>query len=173
MKKIIPFICIFALFGCNFISSDSSDNSQTEANSTIRSKAVQISIGKLGCPYSLGSDGPSSFDCSGLIVYSYQTALNKKNIFVNSSGGVVSDANIESLFLYNTNLLSVSNVDLGDIIFIGTNKLLPTHGGIVCRIADNKVEFIHASSTKLKVVRDTADVSSGDIIAYGRIKYCD
>jgi cell wall-associated NlpC family hydrolase len=41
---------------------------------TQRYRAGTIAASKVGAPYKWGAAGPSSFDCSGLVVYSYKRA---------------------------------------------------------------------------------------------------
>ena len=45
---------------------------------TIAQQAVKISAAQKGKPYRYGAVGPRSFDCSGLVVYVYNTRLHKK-----------------------------------------------------------------------------------------------
>ena len=44
---------------------------------TISQQAVSISAAQQGKPYKYGAVGPRSFDCSGLVVYVYNTRLHK------------------------------------------------------------------------------------------------
>ena len=37
-------------------------------------RAVRIALNQIGDPYRYGADGPGSFDCSGLVKYSYRKA---------------------------------------------------------------------------------------------------
>jgi cell wall-associated NlpC family hydrolase len=47
----------------------------TEAQAaTLGSKALKVAAAKKGAPYRYGATGPSSFDCSGLTLYSYKKA---------------------------------------------------------------------------------------------------
>ncbi len=41
-----------------------------------RAKAATIAASKVNAPYQWGATGPSSFDCSGLLVYAYRAAGN-------------------------------------------------------------------------------------------------
>ncbi|MCB0877483.1 MAG: C40 family peptidase [Thermoleophilia bacterium] len=54
----------------------SADASPRRVTTTIkeRTNAVRVALRKVGAPYRWGATGPSSFDCSGLVVYSYQRA---------------------------------------------------------------------------------------------------
>lgn len=45
--------------------------------STLGQRAVQIAAQQAGKPYSYGSTGPSSFDCSGFTTYIYKTRLGR------------------------------------------------------------------------------------------------
>ncbi len=45
---------------------------------TIAQQAVKISAAQKGKPYRYGAVGPRAFDCSGLVVYVYNTRLHKK-----------------------------------------------------------------------------------------------
>ena len=45
---------------------------------TIAQQAVSISAAQKGKPYRYGAVGPRAFDCSGLVVYVYNTRLHKK-----------------------------------------------------------------------------------------------
>jgi cell wall-associated NlpC family hydrolase len=45
---------------------------------TIAQQAVSISAAQKGKPYKYGAVGPRAFDCSGLVVYVYNTRLHKK-----------------------------------------------------------------------------------------------
>jgi len=45
---------------------------------TIGQQAVSVAAAQKGKPYKWGATGPSSFDCSGLVVYVYNTRMHKK-----------------------------------------------------------------------------------------------
>ena len=45
--------------------------------STLGQRAVQIAAQQAGKPYSYGSTGPNSFDCSGFTTYIYKTRLGR------------------------------------------------------------------------------------------------
>lgn len=45
---------------------------------TIGQQAVSLAAAQKGKPYKYGAVGPRSFDCSGLVVYIYNTKLHKK-----------------------------------------------------------------------------------------------
>jgi len=75
------------------------------AGNTIQERAVQIALAQLGKPYRFGAKGPYSFDCSGLIYYSYKQV----GCSIPSS----------SLSIYNSSQpISIDQLQPGDIIFI-------------------------------------------------------
>jgi len=45
---------------------------------TLGQQAVTISAAQKGKPYRYGAVGPNAFDCSGLVVYVYDTRLHKR-----------------------------------------------------------------------------------------------
>lgn len=47
---------------------------EAHAASSHASKALKVAASKKGAPYRYGATGPSSFDCSGLTLYSYKKA---------------------------------------------------------------------------------------------------
>lgn len=42
----------------------------------LRRMVVATAISKVGAPYVWGESGPSAFDCSGLVMWTYQTTVN-------------------------------------------------------------------------------------------------
>jgi cell wall-associated NlpC family hydrolase len=49
----------------------------TQKAAEVRRDVVKIAKSKVGSRYVLGSTGPNTFDCSGLVVYSYRKATGK------------------------------------------------------------------------------------------------
>lgn len=47
---------------------------QASAATSLESRALSVARGKQGAPYRYGAAGPSAFDCSGLVQYSYRRA---------------------------------------------------------------------------------------------------
>lgn len=47
---------------------------QSAEAATVQDKAYSVAKGKIGKPYVWGAKGPNSFDCSGLVYYSFKTA---------------------------------------------------------------------------------------------------
>ncbi len=67
--------------------------------------AVRIAAAQQGDPYRYGAAGPSAFDCSGLVYYTYRTRLGV---------GVPRTANAQRLASVR---ISKANVQQGDLIF--------------------------------------------------------
>jgi cell wall-associated NlpC family hydrolase len=63
-----------ALVGAIFFSFASSTPAAASADTTEAQQIVRIARAQLGDPYHWGSMGPSSFDCSGLVIYAYRNA---------------------------------------------------------------------------------------------------
>jgi len=88
----------------------------------------------LGKEYVWGSNGPTTFDCSGLVVGVYG----------------VGDTNANGLYhKYGDGNINKYNVSQGDLVFFKTTKLDAGHVGIVTNTTNpNAIEFIHASGSE-------------------------
>lgn len=128
---------------------------QTEVPSDITLKALDKALEKYGVSYVWGGRGPSEFDCSGLITWSYKKALGKKRIF-RVGNHRASDATMHDLWLYNTVPLHPKDLQPGDVIFITDDRGKVTHGGLFMEWVDNnELKLINASSYYGQVVIDT------------------
>lgn len=79
---------------------------------------VSIARAQLGDPYRFGADGPSSFDCSGLVIYAYVKA---------GDGNVIRSTTLRSarelyLNFKSRGLASRSNPKLGDLVVWGSGS---------------------------------------------------
>ncbi len=87
-----------------------------------RSSAMQKALGKLGASYRWGATGPSSFDCSGLVFWSYRqigVTLPRTSRAMSSVGTPVAKSNLQPgdlVFFYRP----VSHV----AIYIGNGKVV-------------------------------------------------
>lgn len=117
-------------------STSSNTTSSSTSNSAKLSKIVSLAKSKLGCKYVRGSEGPSTFDCTGLTYYLY------KQVGITISRSPLEQAK-------NGTYVSKSDLKPGDLIFMDT-KGNPDidHGGIY--VGNNTV--IHANSVAGKVV---------------------
>lgn len=65
---------VSALGGAETTTTGSSGQTSTGSSSSAASTAVQAALSKAGAPYSYGATGPSSFDCSGLVMWAFAQA---------------------------------------------------------------------------------------------------
>ncbi|WP_243641837.1 C40 family peptidase [Vibrio sinensis] len=115
------------------VSSSKEDDEKTE-------KMINFARQYLGTDYVWGGTTPrQGFDCSGYIQYVY----HKFNIKIPRT-----TAHYPSLY---GNKVSINDAQVGDlIIFTGTNPKIrkPGHAGIITKVGDGKLSFIHSSSSK-------------------------
>lgn len=129
---------------------DSRVVSQREAAAALSETRTQ-----LGQPYEWAGNGPDTYDCSGLIVWAYQQALDQSSIF-RWDGEWVSDVTMDSMYHSGTQAVTDDELQPGDIVFITNNSDRITHGGLFVRwISDDQFEFINASSYFGEVAIDT------------------
>lgn len=113
--------------------------------------ALALAREQLGKPYQWGSRGPSSFDCSGLIIWSYRNTV--PGLMFRYQSYVVPDATMDSLWRYNVRRLGLSEIQPGDIIFITSRETRVTHGGLFIRwLGSHEMEILHSSSAMGGVV---------------------
>ena len=99
-----------------------------------RQRVIALALQQLGKPYILGSAGPDTFDCSGLVYYSYMAAgLNVPR----STKGLWRSARPVSL----------KDVRKGDLVFFDQRGKKYSHVGIYA--GDNL--FVHSPRTGKKV----------------------
>ena len=131
---------------------------------------VKLSINS---EYIFGGNGPTVFDCSGLINWSYQSAYGATFIF-NNGVSIVNDINMDTM--YNNNVRNILKEDTspGDIVFITDDSSKITHGGIIVNLDGDLITFINASSYYGKVVIDTWDINElvrGQwIVGFGKLQ---
>lgn len=134
--------------------------------------ALDAALTRIDCPYEWAGNGPDSFDCSGLVVWAYQAALNDSQIFSDGSS-VVSDATMHTLFKHNIVKIKAAEALPGDLIFITNDPEVVTHGGLVHSLQADSVRFINASSFYNVVLVDewplTGTVRGQWIAGYGRL----
>lgn len=89
----------------------------------------------LGTPYKYGGVTSSGMDCSGLLLNAYKTV----NIQLPRVSREQADFGKE---------IRLSRVEPGDALFFNTSGSRISHAGIVDRVENGEVFFIHASSSK-------------------------
>jgi cell wall-associated NlpC family hydrolase len=114
--------------------------------------AMQTALDQRGDPYVWGATGPSSFDCSGLMVYSYRAAGVQLPRSSRAQWGVGK---------------SVSRGELlpGDLLFYGSSASSIHHVGMY--IGGGKM--VHASTYGVPVKVDTIDGGGSDYFGAKRV----
>jgi cell wall-associated NlpC family hydrolase len=108
--------------------------------------ALDEALSCLFRPYSWGGNGPDVFDCSGLILWSYEQAAGK-SLYYQSPRGLEKDVRMDDLFSYNVALISSGDVRPGDIVFVTSKDGLVTHGGLFVEWLDTHAFlYVNASS---------------------------
>lgn len=121
-------------------SSSSSNNSSSSSNSKA-DKVISMAKSKLGCKYVWGAQGPSTFDCSGLMVYCFKNSaginLPRTSKEQSSYGTKVSKSNLKAgdMVFFNTSGKGVSHVGL----YIGNGNMIhaPKPGDVVKIVSIN------------------------------------
>lgn len=106
-----------------------------------------LASNQLGKPYRYGTEGPNSYDCSGLVVACYQEVFDITLPRSAKDIGYCDD--------YET-IYEIANLKKGDVVCFNTNSSdgdLSDHVGIY--LGDE--EFIHASSGKGSVIVSPID----------------
>lgn len=133
----------------NVIALDKNGNSSEKEftviveKNNVAARAVNLAYSSLGKPYVLGTNGPETFDCSGLVQYVYAQV----GIRVSRSSNTQ---------LYDGIGVSYSNILPGDIISWGYTSDRATHSGIY--VGNGKM--IHAANPAQGVI--LSDVVSWD-----------
>ena len=133
--------------------------------------ALDAALTRVDYPYEWAGNGPDKFDCSGLIVWAYQSALKDSQIF-SDGNSVVGDVTMDMLYKHNIKRIEADQALPGDLIFITDNPDVITHGGLVQSMQEESVRFINASSFYDKVLVDewplTVTVRGQWIAGFGR-----
>lgn len=99
------------------------------------SEIVEIAKSKLGCPYVWGSKGPDSFDCSGLVYWTY----SQKGIIVPTSTSEY------KVYAGTSNEIDWSQAQPGDILLVFDYERDIGVGHAAIYLGDD--EYIHAPQT--------------------------
>ena len=163
------FLMLIILAGCEgggFIGIPLSDG--------VAARALEFALSRVNCPYVLGAQGPKSFDCSGLVIWSYSKAFAKLKLHVGAR--VVPDATAENLWRYNVLPLEPQHIAPGDLIFVTNSESEVNHVGMFIRWVDDaetKFEFVHASASHGRVTIGTWSMNTEGgywYVGAGRVK---
>jgi hypothetical protein len=152
-KAVLLIITILSFLTSNCTINQNDYVKQIEVTDVEAKQALDLALLKINSMYLWGGNGPDSFDCSGLIVWSYQNVFKDNYIFTNGIE-LVNDVTINDLYHFNINNRTKDNVKPGDIIFISNMNDFITHGGLVIEAKENSIIFINASSYYEKVIID-------------------
>lgn len=133
------------------------------SRSGIAAKALSSEV--QGSPYALGGSYPwdpkpsaanhAGIDCSGLVYWCY-----------NQAGFAIGRSS--SMGYYNQCIkIDVSQLQIGDLGFYNFKSDGPHHIGIYCGMENGKHIWVHASSSKGKVVKELSDTAKSWWVAFG------
>ncbi len=103
----------------------------------VRAEAVNFALAQRGKPYRYGARGPDSFDCSGLVFFTY----SRYGVILPQTAELMSKVGYE---------VGPDAILPGDLVFFSAKK--EHHVGIMV----NRKDFVHASKSK-GVAVDTVD----------------
>jgi len=116
----------------------------------VRRDIVKIAKSKVGSRYVLGSTGPSTFDCSGLVVYSFRKATGKTLPRTSYSQKAA------------VKRVSAAKRKPGDLVFFNGN------GHVAIYIGKNKI--VHASTSQRGIRVDRiSGWYTNTMTGYGRV----
>ena len=116
----------------------------------VRRDVVKIAKSKVGNRYVLGSTGPSTFDCSGLVVYSFRKATGKTLPRTSYSQKAA------------VKRVSAAKRKRGDLVFFNGN------GHVAIYMGNNKI--VHASNSRRGIRIDRiSGWYANTITGYGRV----
>jgi cell wall-associated NlpC family hydrolase len=119
-------------------------------NEALPGLALGRAMTRLNFPYVYGGKGPDRFDCSGLVVWSYQAA--DPGLKFRRKREVAGYANADELWRYNVKRISPGKMKPGDLVFFTDNFWTVSHTGLfVAWVNPDEFQYIHASSSKRRV----------------------
>lgn len=89
---------------------------------------VDYALSRVGCPYVWGASGPTSFDCSGLVMWAYQQAY-----------GISLPHNSEAMRACAKQVISLSEAQPGDVLYRSG------HVGLCTKVG--AAEYVHAPNS--------------------------
>ncbi len=151
-KFYILAFCVFSLTACNSsrnISYKSSDYKKREVREHTKTKSHSVakeanSVLKeaykyLGTPYKYGGTTKSGLDCSGLVINAYDAAGVKMPRMSRDQAKEGKE-------------IRLRDVKEGDLVFFNTSGSNISHVGIVEKVKNGEIFFIHSSTSKGVIV---------------------
>jgi hypothetical protein len=119
---------------------DFSDNDTIEVNIVPSGCAkidaiVNLALTKRHCRYKYGSAGPNTFDCSGLVYFSFK------------SNGITLTRSSKDQYHFGKKV-STADIMKGDLVFFKRGKTVGHVGLVIETLPDGAYKFIHASNAK-------------------------
>lgn len=119
---------------------------QSESTRANILEMIDVAEAQLGKRYILGTSGPNTFDCSGLVYYCLKQAGSSRGRYNAAGYSKVEDWEA---------ITSMDNLQIGDLLFFSTNGKQVGHTGIYI----GNGMMIDASSSNGKVVKRACDTS--------------
>lgn len=131
------------------------ESTQSNSSSKVQS-VINLATSKLGCAYQWGAEGPNSFDCSGLVYYTYKNAANivlpRTSSAQASAGYQVSKSNLKAgdLVFFNTNGKGISHVG----IYLGNGDMIhsPNSNSVVKKVSINSGYYASRFVTARRII---------------------
>ncbi len=127
LKPALTLLLTLLLAGCSIPSGNRQVLWDWEA-----AEALRLALTKVGCPYVSAAQGPYSFDCSGLVLWSYQQAYPALHLR-DDDGGIVYHATADVLWRLNVRRIDLRSARPGDLVFLSWDASRVTHVGLFRR----------------------------------------
>jgi cell wall-associated NlpC family hydrolase len=158
-RILVPALAVAFLIGIAPPAPAAATSPTTEAQQIIRIARAQI-----GDPWRMAATGPSSFDCSGLVIYAYRSA---------GAGAVIRDGRLRSAkqllqSFRARGLASRSNPKLGDLVVWGGGKHIGIYignGNAISTLSTVRVHRVSAVTMPF-----TAYLHTGMSVKYDKVQ---
>ncbi|MGG8496249.1 C40 family peptidase [Tenacibaculum sp. TC6] len=141
-RQLLLFFSILSFILYCFIKTNSSSNKTvTKETTPPREKVVSIATSYLDVPYKAGGTSKKGMDCSGLV----QTSFKQIHIQLPRSSALMSNYG---------KIITIENARIGDLVFFNIDRLQGAinHVGLISKLEDKTVYFIHSSTSKGVVI---------------------
>ncbi|MBC7643158.1 MAG: C40 family peptidase [Flavobacterium sp.] len=131
-----------------------SENNSKKESLSVKNLSSKISVNKLiarakdqiNVSYKSGGNNHDGFDCSGLMVYTFENTEIKlpRTSFEQSKLGII---------------IEKSEAIIGDLIFFGTNGIAQiNHVGLIVEVNANEIKFIHSTIHSGVIISSTIEL---------------